>query len=114
MRPEGLRVEPDRSQRALPLMPGERGCRCPPGVCKLRGRVRYRAPAADAAAATATATETAPIVPMAAAPVAPKCWCYHSWRPRVGGRFHEGVDIGAALGQPVYAVANRHDHRSVR
>ncbi|MET0910146.1 MAG: M23 family metallopeptidase [Ilumatobacteraceae bacterium] len=45
-------------------------------------------------------------MPLAAAPVAPKCWYYDSWQaPRVGGRFHEGVDIGAALGQPVYAVA---------
>ena len=65
----------------------------------------YRAPAADAAAPRAAAS-AAPIVSMAAAPVAPKCWYYDSWQaPRVGGRFHEGVDIGAALGQPVYAVA---------
>ena len=50
----------------------------------------YRAPAADAAAPRAAA----PIVSMAAAPVAPKCWYYDSWQaPRVGGRFHEGVDI---------------------
>ena len=65
----------------------------------------YRAPAADAAGPRPAAS-AAPIVSMAAAPVAPKCWYYDSWQaPRVGGRFHEGVDIGAALGQPVYAVA---------
>ena len=65
----------------------------------------YRAPAADAAGPRAAAS-AAPIISMAAAPVAPKCWYYDSWQaPRVGGRFHEGVDIGAELGQPVYAVA---------
>ena len=47
----------------------------------------------------------APVIPIAYPPVLPKCWYYDDFgAPRVGGRVHEGVDIGATLGVPVYAV----------
>ncbi|MGD9701927.1 MAG: M23 family metallopeptidase [Acidimicrobiia bacterium] len=66
----------------------------------------YRAPAADAAGHRHATAAAPPIVALAAAPVAPKCWYYDTWQaPRVGGRYHEGVDIGAELGKPVFAVA---------
>ena len=38
-------------------------------------------------------------------PVEPPCAYSDTWgAPRSGGRKHEGVDIIAALGQPIYAV----------
>ena len=95
-RPVGSRVEPDRShartrRRVASLVVG--------ALCAGSALVaaEVRAPAAGAQDAT--------VVPIAHPPVLPKCWYYDDFgAPRVGGRVHEGVDIGATLGAPVFAV----------
>ena len=55
--------------------------------------------------AVAGASSGAPVIPLAAFPVQPPCWFVDNWmEPRAGGRAHEGVDIAATEGSPVYAV----------
>ncbi len=47
------------------------------------------------------------VVALSALPVQGPCWYGNTWRaPRGGGRSHEGVDLIAAAGSYVYAVAD--------
>ena len=62
---------------------------------------------------TNTTTTTVTTAPSASAtvpsvfPVLGPCWFADTWQaPRSGGRRHEGVDIIAKSGTPIYAVAN--------
>jgi len=55
--------------------------------------------------APVSTTPAASTVVLDAFPVQPKCWFGDTWQAaRSGGRGHEGVDIGAAPGNAVYAV----------
>lgn len=60
--------------------------------------------------ATTTPATTTPATPAALPivfPVLGPCWFADTWQaPRSGGRKHEGVDIIAKSGTPIYAVAN--------
>lgn len=61
--------------------------------------------ASGSTASTAPTTTVAPLVPLDAFPVQPPCAFWDTFgAPRPPGRVHEGVDIGAAEGQAVYAV----------
>jgi peptidoglycan hydrolase-like protein with peptidoglycan-binding domain len=58
---------------------------------------------------TSTPPSTAPVttVSIAVFPVLGPCWFSDTWMsPRAGGRRHEGVDIIARTGQPLYAVVD--------
>ncbi|CAB4706054.1 unannotated protein [freshwater metagenome] len=56
--------------------------------------------------ATPTTTPTTATLPTVF-PVLGPCWFTDTWQaPRSGGRRHEGVDIIAKSGTPIYAVAN--------
>lgn len=56
-------------------------------------------------ASTASTPVAAPLIPLDAFPVEPKCAFWDTFgAPRPPNRVHEGIDIGAAEGQPVYAV----------
>ena len=60
---------------------------------------------------TSTAPATTPTATPAALPIVfpvlGPCWFADTWKaPRSGGRKHEGVDIIAKSGTPIYAVAN--------
>jgi peptidoglycan hydrolase-like protein with peptidoglycan-binding domain len=60
-----------------------------------------------AAAAPAPAPPSAAGVTIDVFPVQGVCWFTDTWMaPRGGGRFHEGVDIGAATGKLLYAVVS--------
>ena len=55
----------------------------------------------------ATSPATTPAVLPIVFPVLGPCWFADTWKaPRSGGREHEGVDIIAKSGTPIYAVAN--------
>ena len=54
-----------------------------------------------------TSPATTPAVLPIVFPVLGPCWFADTWKaPRSGGREHEGVDIIAKSGTPIYAVAN--------
>ena len=54
-----------------------------------------------------TSPATTPAVLPIVFPVLGPCWFADTWKaPRSGGRQHEGVDIIAKSGTPIYAVAN--------
>ena len=54
-----------------------------------------------------TSPATTPAVLPIVFPVLGPCWFVDTWKaPRSGGREHEGVDIIAKSGTPIYAVAN--------
>jgi hypothetical protein len=56
---------------------------------------------------SAVAAPRAPIPTLQRFPVDGSCWYTDTWMaPRSGGRLHEGVDIGAAGGTPLLAVAD--------
>ena len=56
---------------------------------------------------TPTTTNTSPATLPTVFPVLGPCWFTDTWQaPRSGGRRHEGVDIIAKSGTPIYAVAN--------
>jgi peptidoglycan hydrolase-like protein with peptidoglycan-binding domain len=70
---------------------------------------------ADSTTTTTPAPSTTPATTPAATPAAlpivfpvlGPCWFADTWKaPRSGGRKHEGVDIIAKSGTPIYAVAN--------
>ena len=56
---------------------------------------------------TATLPTDYPVLGPTVFPVLGPCWFTDTWQaPRSGGRQHEGVDIIAKSGTPIYAVAN--------
>jgi len=56
---------------------------------------------------TTTPTPSGPAVVPTVFPMLGPCWFSDTWKaPRSGGRQHEGVDIIAKSGTPIYAVSN--------
>jgi len=56
---------------------------------------------------TTTPTPSGPAVVPTVFPMLGPCWFSDTWKaPRSGGRHHEGVDIIAKSGTPIYAVSN--------
>lgn len=72
------------------------------------GLVTSQPPTSDSATTTVPAS-TVPVTTTSISvfPVLGPCWFSDTWQvPRAGGRRHEGVDIIARTGQPLYAVVD--------
>jgi len=71
------------------------------------GRVVTTVPPASTSVPPTTAPPALPAMTVAVFPVLGPCWFGDTWQaPRSGGRKHEGVDIIAKSGTPLYAANN--------